>query len=102
MAISRDRVVLTAPQPQSTIKGWRIDSEVTVDLGTRRVTGTRTWYNQAGAFIRSAAFSARINQAKRDDLAAAIENDIITSDPASAGVASVETVNDIDDPLINP
>lgn len=102
MAVSRDRVVLTTPMTRTTRKGWRIEKDVTIDLSTRKVHGYYSFYDTAGQFVESVEFFARISQARRDNLAADIEADIIAANPALAGIASVETVNDVDDPVVNP
>jgi hypothetical protein len=99
---SRDRITLTTPKARTMLKGLFVESVVHVDLSDRRITGFIRFYDTAGNIVQSQPFNARINQQKRDDLANAIIQDIIGSDPTLAGVITIENVNSIDDPVSSP
>lgn len=99
---SRDRIALNTPQARTTLKGWSPESTIHVDLATRRVTGFIRFYDTAGQFVKSVDVSGRITQNRRDNLAADFISDIIAQFPELAGLVTVETVNDPNDPVVNP
>lgn len=103
MADLRDRVALTTPIIRTTLKGWLIQKEVTVDLASRDVTCFIRYYDSAGNVVASEQAKGRISRNRRDNMVADLVADIVAQRPDLAGVLTVETVSDsTNDPVANP
>jgi putative heme degradation protein len=99
---TRDRVALTTPQGRTTLKGWSIENVIHINLSTRKVEMSIRFYDSAGAYVKSINVTGNISVAQRNNVLTNLEGDVITQFPELAGIATLETVADVDDPVINP
>jgi hypothetical protein len=106
----RDRIPLTTPIPQSTLKGLRIDRMIHIDMETGLMGGSISFYEAGtGRFVKSVYFSDignggdfQLSAAQVEQVAALVTNRLQARDPSLAGVRVVETVPDSNDPVPNP
>jgi hypothetical protein len=106
----RDRVPLTTPITRTVLKGWRIDPRVVIDFEAGTMSGSISYYDSAGKWVRSEDFTdvpgvngdLNLSNAKLDTIADAIATKLINKSPALAGTRIVDTVVDSNDTVINP
>lgn len=109
----RDRVPLTTPIPQPALKGWKIDRFVKIDMEQKLLSGSISFYDTSGVFIRSLAFSdfpyghgigdVVLTDPQIDTVAALIVSSLQARDAALlAGTRVVETVTSGTDTVSNP
>lgn len=106
----RDRVPLTTPIPVPTLKGWRIDPIINVDIENLTMSGSISWYDTTGRWVKSERFEdipgvngdLSLGVAKIDNLADAAVTKLINKAPQLAGTRIVDTVTSTNDTVVNP
>jgi hypothetical protein len=105
----RDRVPLNAPIAQLTLKGWKIDRLLHIDVEAGTLSGSISFYDTSGRFVKSVYFSEilgggdfNLTAAQVEQVASLVVNRILARDPSLAGTRIVEAVADGGDVVPNP
>jgi hypothetical protein len=106
----RDRIPLTTPITRTTLKGWRPDPIITIDSEHGTMSGSISYYDTAGKWVRSERFEdvpgvngdLNLSAAKIDTIIDTICTKLINKNPALAGTRIVDTVVDSYDTVVNP
>lgn len=105
----RDRVPLTTPIVLPTLKGWRIDNQLVIDIGSMTIAGSISYYDSTGKWVKSVAFTdvpgggnLVLTAAQADQIATLVVNRLQNRDATLAGTRIVDTVTGPDDTVINP
>jgi hypothetical protein len=105
----RDRVPLNAPLPQLTLKGWKIDRFIHVDMESGTMSGGLSFYDTSGRFVKSVLVADlpggndfQLTAAQVDQVAALFVSRAVARDPSLAGTRIVDVVTDGGDVVPNP
>jgi len=106
----RDRVPLNTPIVLPTVKGWRIDPRLLVDIAAGTIAGSISFYDTTGKWLYSRPFTEvgagggdlQLTVANLDAIANLVVARLQLRDATLAGTRITDTVTTPDDTVINP